>query len=268
MINHIPEFLWLALAGGISVALVAGPLGAFVVWRKMAYFGDTLAHGALLGIALGFFLKIDPFITLVTASIAIALGLGFLQNLRWQASDTLLGIVSHGALAAGLVCISLLQDVRVDLMAFLFGDLLTVTWQDIGLFVGVDVLVILLLVIFWRPLLLTTLDENLAKAEGIATERLRLLLLVLIALVVALAMRVVGVLLITALMIIPAAAARPLSRNPEPMAIIAAVIACLSVVTGLVWSYHWDVPAGPAIVLSALLFFFITSAGALVRPRN
>ena len=267
MTDLIPSFLLLALAGGICVAVMAGPLGAFVVWRKMAYFGDTLAHGALLGIALGIFLSINPFITLLIACVTLALLLGFLQKQQRLGSDTILGILSHGALAAGLVCISLIENARVDVMAFLFGDLLTITPTDIYLFLLIDFIVLGSLTYFWRPLLLATLDENLAKAEGVATETLRIVLLVLMALVVAIAMRVVGILLITALFIIPAAAARPISENPEPMVIFATLIGTGSIALGLFCSYHWDTPAGPSIVLSSLLIFFLTSSFSFFRAK-
>ncbi len=262
MIESIPVFMWLALAGGLCVTLMAGPLGAFVVWRKMAYFGDTLAHGALLGIALSFFIKLNPFYTLLGTCVVIALVLAFLQRAQSLASDTVLGILSHGALAAGLVCISFIQDARVDLMAFLFGDLLTITTTDIGIFLVVDILVLGVMAWLWKPLLLATIDEALARAEGVNTERIKLILLVLMAVVVAIAMRVVGVLLITALFIIPAAAARPLSRNPEPMVLIAIALGMVSVVVGLTASYFWDIPTGPSIVLGALILFVMTHAVA------
>lgn len=265
MINAIPEFLWLALTGGVCVALAAGPLGAFVVWRKMAYFGDTLAHGALLGVTVGFALSASIPVSLLVVCIGLALALALLENLREHGTDTLLGILSHSALAAGLVGLSLLNDVRVDLMAFLFGDLLTITPRDIVFFLVIDFIVLGSLAFFWPTLLLATIDENLAKAEGVAVNAIRILMLVLVALVVAVAIRAVGVLLITALLIIPAAAARPLSRNPESMALLAALWGALAVLLGLASSYCWDIPAGPAIVLSATALFICTHSFSFLR---
>lgn len=269
MIEAVPAFIWLALAGGCSVALVSGPLGAFVMWRKMAYFGDTLAHGALLGIAVGLALEVNISATIIAVSLLVAVTLWGLQKSKRFATDTLLGILSHSTLAMGLVGIGLLQDLRIDLMAFLFGDLLTINLQDIYLFAAISLAVLVSLALCWQPLLMTTIDENLAKAEGVRTDLLELLLLLLVALVIAVAMRVVGVLLITALLIIPAAAARPLSRNPEPMVVLASLMGMTSVVLGLGASYMLDIAAGPAVVLAALMLFLLAQVfGRYVLDRE
>lgn len=260
----IPEFLLYALLSGLGVALVAGPLGAFVVWRRLAYFGDTLAHSALLGAALGVLLDIHPLLAVAATSLVLAVALVTLQAQPQIASDTLLGILSHGALALGLVCASLVADTRVDLWGLLFGDLLTATRADLVTIYGTAAVVLLLLWIFWRPLVFATLDETLAQVEGVPTARLRLLLMTLIALVVALAMKVVGVLLITALLIIPAATSRRFSRSPETMALGAALLGMGAVVGGLCLSYAIDSPAGPSIVLTASLLF----AASLALPAR
>jgi len=251
----IPEFLVYALLCGLGVALVAGPLGAFVVWRRLAYFGDTLAHSALLGAALGVMLEIHPLLAVAATSLVIAVALVALQTQPQLASDTLLGILSHGTLALGLVCASLVADTRIDLWGLLFGDLLTASHADLIAIYAVAAVVLLVLWIFWRPLVFATLDETLAQVEGVPTARLRLLLMALIALVVALAMKVVGVLLITALLIIPAATSRRFSRSPEIMAVGAALLGMGAVIGGLCFSYWVDTPAGPSIVLTASLLF-------------
>ena len=252
------DFLWLALAAGCGVALMTGPLGAFVVWRRLAYFGDTLAHGALIGAARGLMLSVNPQVAIVASSVVLALLLLLLQKRVGVSTDTLLGILSHTALAAGLVCVHWLSDARVDLYGYLFGDLLTVTPADLGAILVVAVIVVGTLLVFWRPLLNATLDEALARAEGVATEKLRVLLLVLVALVIAFAMKVVGLLLITALLIIPAATSRRLSRNPETMAAGATVIGIIAVMAGLAFSYYLDTPAGPSIVLAASAQFVLS----------
>ncbi len=242
----------------MGVALMTGPLGAFVVWRRLAYFGDTLAHAALVGAALGLFWQIQPQWTVIASSLIIALLLVLLERQKLVATDTLLGILSHSALAAGLVCVSLMADSRVDLYALLFGDLLTASRADVAAIYAVALLVIGTLIYFWRDLLSATLDEDLARVEGIACERLRLLLLVLVAVVVAFAMKVVGVLLITALLLIPAACSRRLSSSPEGMAVRASVIGMIAVVAGIAASYWWDTPAGPSIVLAATAQFSLS----------
>lgn len=251
----IPEFLILAAVCGIGVALVAGPLGAFMVWRRMAYFGDTLAHAALMGAAIGVMLEVQPLFAVLVSSLLLALLLVVLQSQKQLANDTMLGILSHSTLALGLVFASVVADQRIDLWAILFGDLLTVTLTDIAVIYAVAAVVLAVLWRFWRKLIFATLDENLAQVEGLATDKLRLLLMGLIALVVALAMKVVGVLLITALLIIPAATSRRFSASPEAMAVGASGLGVLAVLTGLTASFIWDVPTGPAIVLSASSFF-------------
>jgi zinc transport system permease protein len=259
MVSVMPEFLIYALSAGLGVAAVSGPLGCFAVWRRMAYFGDTLAHAALVGVALGLLLDISPSIAIVACCLLLALLLVQLQQERGLASDTLLGILSHSALALGLVSVSLFADARVDLFAYLFGDLLTTTPTDIVVISSVAAAVLLILALLWRRLLNITLDEELAQVEGEPVAALRTLLMLLMALVIAIAMKVVGVLLITALLIIPAAVSRRLARTPETMAVLAAVIGCLSVVGGLAASWWWDTPTGPSIVLvAASLFMFVT----------
>lgn len=251
----MPDFLLYALVCGIGVALVSGPLGSFVVWRRMAYFGDTLAHSALLGAAIGVMLEVAPLWSVLFCCILVALLMVAVQFQKMLANDTILGILSHSALALGLVCAGFITDTRLDLWGILFGDLLTVELKDIAIIYSIAGGVLFLLWYFWRPLLLTTLDENLAKVEGIAVARLRILLMVLIAVVVALAMKVVGVLLITALLIIPAATSRRFSASPEFMAIGAAGLGALAVSLGLAASYLWDTPAGPSIVLASSTLF-------------
>ncbi|QEI14316.1 zinc ABC transporter permease subunit ZnuB [Cellvibrio japonicus] len=254
----MPDFLYLALLAGLAVALVAGPLGSFAVWRRMAYFGDTLAHSALLGITLGLLLEINLNLAVALGCLVLALILVGLQQQRYLATDTLLGILSHSTLALGLVCVSLFSESRVDLMAYLFGDILAVTpGETLGVWL-VSLVVVATLVGFWRPLLSITVHEDLARIEGIPVDAVRTLLMLLMALVIAIAMKVVGVLLITALLIIPAAASRRLSHTPEQMAIIASLLGALAVCLGLSASYWWDSPAGPSIVLSATLLFSLT----------
>lgn len=254
----IIELLLVALLAGMGVALVAGPLGSFIVWRRMAYFGDTLAHSALLGVAAGIFLQVSPLWAVLCSSILLALLLVVLQRQKILADDTLLGILSHSALAAGLVAVSVLADTRVDLYAFLFGDLLTAQWADLAAIYAMAAVVLAVLIGFWQPLIFSTLDEDLARVEGVPTELLRTVLMLLIAVVIAFSMKVVGVLLITALLIIPAATARRMSKTPEGMAVGASVLGACSVVLGLGASFWLDTPAGPSIVLSASLLFFLS----------
>ncbi|WP_317932792.1 zinc ABC transporter permease subunit ZnuB [Halioxenophilus sp. WMMB6] len=256
LINPImPEFLLLSLFTGLSVAVVAGPLGCFVVWRRMAYFGDTLAHSALLGVSFGWLLSINLNIAVTCGCLLLALLLVVAQQKRFLATDTLLGILSHATLALGLVIASAQSNTRLDISAYLFGDLLAVTRGDTLTIALLSALVLAAISYLWRPLLAITVDEDLAKVEGVSVFWVRTSLMLLMALVIAIAMKVVGVLLITALLIIPAAASRRLSKTPEQMAIYASILGMLAVCGGLTSSFWWDTPAGPSIVLCAALLF-------------
>ena len=259
------EFIVYAFLAGVGVAAVAGPLGCFVVWRRMAYFGDTLAHSALLGVALGILLNTEIGITVVLVCLLIALSLVALEQRGFLAIDTLLGILSHSSLAAGLLLIALLPDVRVDLLSLLFGDLLSVSASDLWVIYTGAVLAVSLLVWLWKPLISITVEPDLAAVEGINVTLVRTALMLVTALVIALTMKIVGVLLITALLIIPAATARRLSKTPEAMALTAAAIAIIAVFMGLTLSWNYDTPVGPSVVISATVAFALS---LLVRQKN
>lgn len=254
----IDPFLWRALAAGAGVALIAGPMGCFVVWRRMAYFGDTMAHSALLGVAVGFLLGLDPMLGVAAATITVALVLVGLQRLRpWLPLDTVLGILAHSALSFGLVAVGLMASVRVDLLSYLFGDILAVTPVDLAWVWGGGTLVLGMLLTIWRPLLATTVHPDLAQAEGVPAGVVSLVFTLMIAIVVALAMKIVGILLITSLLIIPAATARRFATTPEAMAVIAAGTGVLAVASGLALSLYVDAPSGPSIVVAAALMFAV-----------
>lgn len=251
------EFLALALAAGLGVATVAGPLGAFVVWRRMAYFGDTLAHSALLGLSLSVWLSMTPGIAVTIVCLLIAIGLLGLQHQHTLATDTLLGILSHSSLALGLIVLSLNPGATVNLESILFGDLLTVTVADTVAIWLVCLGVLSLLVWLWRPLLSITVHQDLAQVEGTPVAPVKAVLMLSLALVIAIAMKVVGVLLITALLVIPAATARRFARTPQHMAVMASLIGCASVFLGLVVAWYADTPVGPSIVLCGGVFFVV-----------
>ena len=252
------DFLIRALVCGLGVAVVAGPMGAFVVWRRMAYFGDTLAHSALLGVALGFLLEVSVNFGIIAVCVLIALVLVGLQHQQRLASDTLLGILAHSSLSLGLVALAFLETLRVDLMGYLFGDILAVTAVDLYWVYGGGAAALAALIALWRPLLAMTVQEEVARVEGVPVAGVRLAFMVLMAIVIAVAMKVVGILLITSLLIIPAATARRFARGPEQMAVLAALFGMAAVGLGLYGSLQWDLPAGPAIVVAAALVFFLS----------
>lgn len=252
------DFLIRAVLAGLVLAVVAGPLGCFIVWRRMAYFGDTLAHSALLGISLSLLLQVNVQLAVILACCGVALALVFLERRRSLATDTLLGILAHSSLALGLVLLSF-TDNRIDLMAFLFGDLLAVSAQELWVMVVGGLLSCAVLARFWNPLLALTLHQELAQVEGLPVARLRLLLMLVMAVVVAVSMKIVGVLLITSLLIIPPAAARRFANSPEQMALGASAIGCIAVLLGIGASWWWDTPTGPSIVVVAALLYLVGS---------
>lgn len=248
-------FLLRALLAGLALALAVGPLGCLVVWRRMAYFGDSLAHSALLGVVLGMVTGIGTHPGIVVVCALFAALLVWLQQKRWLATDTLLGILAHAALSCGMIALSLMHRPGFDISAYLFGDLLGVSWQDVGVMGAGALLTLCLLLSFWQPLVLMCLHEDLARAEGVRLTLMQLALMCMMTLVVAGAISLVGMLLITSLMIIPAATARLVSRSPESMALLAAAFGVLSVLGGLVASVLYDVPTGPAIVCASSALF-------------
>jgi zinc transport system permease protein len=255
----IDNFLLYAILGGLGVAMLAGPLGAVLVWRRMSYFGDTLAHSALLGVSLSILMSWSTQLSIIGVctllAILLSYGQSHTQGPSRLASDTWLGILAHSSLALGLVVMTYLEGVRVDLFGFLFGDILALNKMDLLSIYGWGVVVIIVLVSIWRSLIAWVVDEELAIVEGVPVARVRLLFMVLIALVIAVAMKIVGVLLITSLMIIPAATSRRFARTPEVMAIGAALVGGVAVLLGLSLSFVLDIPAGPAIVVCAALLF-------------
>ncbi|MFA0039496.1 MULTISPECIES: zinc ABC transporter permease subunit ZnuB [Vibrio] len=258
------EFLLPSILAGLGIALIAGPLGSFVVWRKMAYFGDTLAHASLMGLALGFLFNINLYFALLICCLMLAVLLVTLQKQKLVATDTLLGILAHSALSLGLVAVSFLDNVRVDLMSYLFGDLLAVSPTDLMFIYAGAAVIGLVLTIFWRPLLSTTVNEDLAAVDGINIDLMRLILMLLVGIVIAVGMKFVGALIMTSLLIIPAATARKFSSTPEQMALFASIIGSIAVCGGLSLSWFYDTPAGPSVVISAAAMFMLSQ---MVKSR-
>jgi len=254
----LDDFFSRALIAGIGVALMAGPLGCFIVWRRMAYFGDTMAHSALLGIAFSILIDVPTILGIFTVATVVALALLSLQRQSRLSTDALLGILSHSTLAIGLVLIAFMSWLRIDLLGYLFGDILAVSKTDIAVIYAGGTLVLIGLGLIWRSLLAATVCPELAEAEAMHPERARVIFMLLMAIVIAVAMKIIGILLITSLLIIPAATARRFAASPEQMACIAAVLGAVSATSGLFASLQFDTPSGPSIVVAALLLFCIS----------
>ncbi len=254
----IDPFLIKAALAGLLVALVAAPLGCLVVWRRMAYFGDATGHAALLGVALALSLSMPPIVGVVVVASAMALAVTFATRGDF-AADTMLGVFSHAALAIGLVAAAILPGVRLNLINTLLGDILTVSTTEIIWIAVGGAIILTVIALAWRGLLNATLSPELMAAEGGSLLRDKLVFTLSLALFVALAMKLVGILLITAMLILPAAAAAPLARSPERMVAFSAIIGSLSVLGGLWMSWEADTPAGPSIIVVAAIIFTLTA---------
>jgi zinc transport system permease protein len=261
-------FLMRALLAGLGLAVIAGPLGCFVVWRRMAYYGETVAQAGLIGIALGLAFSLDLTASVFGVTLAVSSLLVLLSRQQLVPFDSLLGLLAHAALAIGVILASLVHGPQLDFMAFLFGDIFAVSSGDLRWVYLGGAAALAALVFVWRPLLALSVHEDLAAAEGVAIERTKLIFVLVLALVVALAIKIVGVLLTIAFLIMPAAAARPLAETPEQMAVIAAILGMLAVAAGLFLSITLDTPGGPSIVLMLAVFFAASIFPAVLRRQR
>lgn len=254
----LDDFFIRAVLGAVGIALSAAPLGCVVVWQRMAYFGETLAHSSLLGVALAFAFHISVTLSVFLVALAVAVILLLLQRRPFLSGDSLLGILSHSGLAVGLVALSFLPQIRQDLSSYLFGDILAVSRADIALIWLGGAAVLAALIKLWRPLIAATVNDDLAEAEGLRPKQARVAFMLLLAVIIAIAMKIIGILLIGALLIIPAAAARQFAATPEKMALSAAIIGALAALAGLFASYYADTPSGPSIVAAGFILFILS----------
>ena len=253
------DFFLFAVIAGLSLSIVTGPLGSFIVWRRMSYFGDTLAHSALLGIAIGLVTDGNPQLSIIIGCLLVGALLVYLDKNPNVSTDALLGILAHSTLAIGIVLLALADSVRVNLEAYLFGALLTISSMDLAWVIVIVSLVAAILSRFWNDLLSGAVHAEVAEIEGVNVTRNNLVLVLLIALTIAVSMKIVGVLLITSLLIIPPATARKFAESPEKMAFLASLIGASSILFGLFTAFYLDTPAGPTIVVIATLFFLLAN---------
>lgn len=260
------EIVLRALIGSVVLAGTLGPLGSLVVWRRMAYFGDAIAHASLLGVALSL---IAGFLPMTATMFAVAMGVALVlarttRDGRFH-SDTMLGLMAHGTLALGVLLVAMAGNIRADINAYLFGDVLAMDWNDVFLLLGLCIAVLLVLRLAWRALLMVTIDATIAHVEGVDVARTEKLFILLLAAVIAVAIKIVGVLMITALLIIPAASARHFARSPKQMALGASAVGIFAVSGGLFISLALDAPTGPVMVVLATLSFMLCAAVAGLR---
>jgi zinc transport system permease protein len=267
----IIDFFIHAMLAGMMLALIAAPLGCFVVWRKMSYFGDAIAHSSLLGVVLGLTFDVPLLLTIVPIAMLLAVVLNKMQSTALLSVDTLLGVLAHISLASGVVLLALNPTITVDIMAYLFGDILAVSESDLMTMSVLSFLVTLTLWWAWKPLMMMTVSEELAQIRGVKVDRYRLLLMLMIAVTVAVSIKLVGLLLITSMLILPAAVARYYSRSPLQMLVTAIFIALIAIGGGLYSSFLWDTPTGPSIVLAAGAMFimaYLSSHFSMLRKKR
>ena len=252
------DFFIRALFAGIGVAFVTGPLGCFVVWRRLSYFGDTLAHSALLGVTIAFSLEFNIALSVFITSSVVALFLIQLQKKTNLPGDALLGLLAHSSLGVGLVAIGFLSFIRFDVMGLLFGDILAVNVNDLLVIWIGGALILIILKLIWKPLFASTVNYELAEAEGLNPERAKAIFTLLMAAIIAISIKMIGLLLITGMLIIPAAMARNVSNSPKGMIVFSVIGGLLSVFLGLFSSLNFNTPSGPSIIVAALLLFIIS----------
>ena len=261
------EFMIRAMLGGIALSLASGPVGCFILWKKMAYFGDTLAHSALLGVALALYLQIDAVLGVFIIAVVISFLLLAIRRLKIFSGDSALGILSHSALALGMIAVSMSASGKVHLTSLLFGDILAVSWMDVAMSFAVAGAILLILLTQWHSLIAHTLSPDIAQVERIGLLRSEILFMVLCSGLVAIAMKITGILLISALLILPAAIARIFARSPEMMAVLAVLLGIASIIAGLGLSLKFDLPSGPAIIAAAAALFVTALAGSALLAR-
>ena len=252
------DFFTRALIAGIGIAIVTGPLGCLVIWRRLSYFGDTLAHSALLGVTLAYAFSFNISLSVFIISGTVALLLISLQKRTKLAGDSLLGLLAHSSLAIGLVLIGFLTSIRFDLMGLLFGDILAVTTQDILIIWFGGLIILGILFYIWKSIFAATVNYDLAAAEGMKPDLSNFIFTILLAGVIAISIKMIGALLITGLLLIQAASARSLSNNPFQMVILSILVGITSVITGLFGSLELNTASGPSIVVAALVLFILS----------
>lgn len=254
----LDDFFIRALIVGIGIAIITGPFGCFVVWKRLSYFGETLAHSSLLGVALGYIFSINISITVFMVSSIVAILLFLLNERTELTSDSLLGLLSHSSLSIGLLVVGYLSYIRFDMMGLLFGDILAVNKFDILIVWGCGGLFIFILYIIWKSLLAGTVNRDIASSENMSPRRSELIYMILLSGLIAISIKIIGILLITGLLIIPAAMARNISNSPIQMILISIIVGVTSTVGGLFTSLTFNTASGPSILVIALIFFILS----------
>ena len=268
MTEWLDDFLLRALFAGLIMVVIAAPMGCLMVWQRLAFLSDTLGHAAVMGVGLGLMLQIEPLYGVLAVALVIVFSLSRVSHFNNALSETTLAIISHTGLAGGIILVGLLPAPTVNLEAILFGDLLATTRGDLLNRLLTTIVLLVWLLRYWRAFVAVSVSREIAQAEGIEVRRVQALMYVMIALLVAVMMKVLGVLLIAALLVIPTSSARLFSRSPEQMVLISGLYGLAALGGGLTGSFQFDWQTGPAIVISATLLLLLTLAYTRLRKPD
>jgi zinc transport system permease protein len=268
MTEWLDDFLLRAVLAGLIMVVIAAPMGCLMVWQRLAFLSDTLGHAAVLGVGLGLMLQLEPIFGVLAVALVIVFSLSRVSSFNSALSETTLAIISHTGLAGGIILVGLLPGPAVNLEAILFGDLLATTSADLLNLLLTTVVLLVLLLRHWRAFVAVSVSREIAQAEGIEVRRIQFLMYIMIALLVAVMMKVMGVLLIAAMLVIPTTSARLFSRSPEQMVYISGLYGLFALGGGITSSFHFDWQTGPAIVVSATVLLLLTLAGTrVIKPH-
>jgi ABC-type Mn2+/Zn2+ transport system permease subunit len=251
-------FIQRALLASVMAGILCPFVGNFVVLRRMSFFSDAISHSAFAGIAVGAMLGADLSMSSVIVAILIALLIAFLSEKTTLSHDTVIGVAFSGAIATGMLVMGMLKGYRADLFAYLFGDILAITNNDLLLILAVTILTITSLLLFLKPFLQITFNRDLAKVEGINVRFFEYLLFLIIAVVITVSLKIVGIILVTSLLIVPAASAKNLASSMKRLFMLSSFFGVLAGIVGLIGSVYLDTPSGPTIVLVSIGIFFLT----------
>ncbi|HMI76980.1 MAG TPA: zinc ABC transporter permease subunit ZnuB [Buchnera sp. (in: enterobacteria)] len=253
------ELFFLGWLAGILLTLVTGPLGSFIVWRRMSAFGDTLSHSSLLGLSVGVVLNINPFYTVLFLLLFISSIIIFLEYISCLALDTILGIITYSTLSLGMITVSFMSEIKkMSITNYFFGDLLTITFSDLIIIILLIIVVLFILIWYWKKMLLLTINAELAKVDGVNITKIRLIFILITAVTISVSIKFIGSLVIAALLVIPAATSQRFASSPENMACISILIGILGVTSGMLVSYFFHTPSSPSIVLFLSCFFLLS----------
>jgi len=262
------DFMVRALIGGVLIGGLAPVLGTFLVLRRFSLLSDTLAHVALFGVAVGFAVNVYPTLTTFVSVTIAAVVMEVLRSRGRLPGDAVLAVALYSSLAAAVVVISAAQGFNVDLLGFLFGSILTITELDLWLLVGLAIFVVIGVTAFFTELAQASFDDSLARVSGIKVDWVNFGLAVLAAATITLAMRIMGVLLVGALIVIPVLVGQGVTNSLRTAFIVASVVGMFSAVTGLTIAFYQDIPGGGAIVLVAVAMLVVSIALRRLRRRS